>query len=97
MRGRPHDLLAESAPVLAQGLLPLGGTAATAGAAEAPLPVLLPVVVGAVVRQLGLRLAQQPAVGTPVKIYDFAQLSLKEMRQIPTKVEEISHLHECGH
>ena len=64
MRGRPHDLLAEAAPVLAQGLLPLGGAAACA--AVPPLPVLLPVVVGAVVRQLRLRLAQQPAVATPV-------------------------------
>ena len=76
MRGRPHDLLAEAAPVLAQGLLPLGGAAA-GGAAVPPLPVLLPVVVGAVVRQLGLRLAQQPAVGTPVNINDFAHLSFE--------------------
>ena len=56
MCGRPHDLLAEAAPVLAQGLLPLGGAAASA--AEPPLPVLLPVVVVAVVSQLGLGFAE---------------------------------------
>ena len=68
MRGRPHDLLAEAAPSLARGLLLLGGAAAAAGAAGAPLPVLLAVVVGAVVRQLRLRFAEQAAVRTSVNI-----------------------------
>ena len=68
MCGRPHDLLAEAAPSLARSLLLLGGAAA-AGAARAPLPVLLAVVVGAVVRQLRLRFAQQAAVRTSVNMY----------------------------
>ena len=69
MRGRPHDLLAEAAPSFARSLLLLGGAAAAAaGAAGAPLPVLLAVVVGAVVRQLRLRFAQQAAVRTSVNI-----------------------------
>ena len=69
MRGRPHDLLAEAAPSLARSLLLLGGAAAAAaGAAGAPLLVLLAVVVGAVVRQLRLRFAQQAAVRTSVNI-----------------------------
>ena len=70
MRGRPHDLLAEAAPSLARSLLLLGGAAARAAgaAAGAPLPVLLAVVVGAVVRQLRLRFAQQAAVRTSVNI-----------------------------
>ena len=68
MCGRPHDLLAEAAPVLAQRLL-LGGALAASAAAEAPLPqVLLAVVVGAVVRQLRLRFAEQAAVRTSVNI-----------------------------
>ena len=84
MCGRPHDLLAEAALVLAQRLLPLGGAA---GAAEPPLPVLLPVVVGAVVRQLGLGPAEQPAFGTPVNICALSHLSSKTLRQISTKVK----------
>ena len=67
MCGRPHDLLTEAAPVLAQRLLLGRALAASAAAAEAPLPlVLLAVVVGAVRRQVCPRLAQKPAVLAPV-------------------------------